>query len=803
MKKQVWSMAALALLLTTASCTDEQWTGGMSGGESMVTFNAKLPKGLQTKAIGDGLTATTLSYAVYAQDSQTPLITSKDEVTFEDGQATLSLRLAAGKSYDFLFWADAYDKDDTDAPYTVDFDTQELNVDYTKALSNEEARDAFFGKATVEVKGAVNQDITLKRPFAQLNIGTNDMAEAQKSGLNTNSLKTSVKVNKIYKTLNLMSGEVGGDAEVTFAANAIPKATFTANGKSYDYLALNYLLVGTDKALVNCEFTYSDGTLNNTMTMDNVPVQRNYRTNIFGSLLTGSVDFDITIDPDFEATDHNYAELLLAAQNGGTVTLTDNVTLTAPLTIAQNASVTIDLNGKTLKNSSTSTALNVYGSLVINGEGTVDGGQGGNNVTVWVQNGANVTINGGTFTVGPDANNTGNSCIYSTGGTVTINGGTFESKAAYNGKYYVLNLQNGSGGKITCTGGTFKNYNPAEGDDHDQPTNFVANGYSSVKIDDEPTPNGTYRVVKGTGAASSSDISSALASGAELITLAADVTIDPTALSSIKSSTIDLNEQTLTFGSTNTLYIPKGGNLTFQNGKIVADGFEDIKTILIANEGSSLTLENVKIKTTGTGIGPANCASNVTITIKNSELNCGAYGFATNASMPVGDNNKFILEDSKFSASEPVFINIPCEVTMNNCTLNGTTHGMILRGGKATVSNSTITLTYTDDDYATIGSYFDYKNWGSGNMLNIAALTVGNKSTGYQYPSELTLQNTKVISAGSGADYLPALYAYANQGEGLGVTITYDNEENFTGDIVYGSKNIMVNGKEAEITTKP
>ena len=147
-----------------------------------------------------------------------------------------------------------------------------------------------------------------------------------------------------------------------------------------------------------------------------------------------------------------------------------------------------------------------------------------------------------------------------------------------------------------------------------------------------------------------------------------------------------------------------------------------------------------------------------------------------------------------------MFINIPCEATIDNCDLDGTTHGMVLRGGKATVSNSTITLTYTDDDYATIGSYFDNQNWGTGNMLNIAALTVGNKSTGYQYPSELHLINTTVESAGEHASYFPALYSWANQGEGMGVTITYDRATQFKGELVYGSDNITVNGKAAEIT---
>lgn len=606
-KKLLLHAAVLATMLTSISCSQEEVAGGQAGDESVVTFTAQLPGSPQSKAIGDGMTATTLSYAVYAQGTKTPLITSKDEVSFTNGQATISLRLASGRSYDLLFWADAYGTEDSNAPYTVDFDTQTLTIDYdaAKTLSNDESRDAFFGTTTLEVKGAVNGNVTLKRPFAQLNIGTNDMEDAANTGLDTSALRTSVTVKNVYKNLNLMNGKVGEDATVTFGENDIPEGQFTANGNTYDYLALNYLLVGTDKGVVDCEFTYTDGTTNGSKTISNVPVQRNYRTNIFGSILTGAVDLGITIDPDFETTEHNYEELLLAAQNGGSVTLTEDVTITEALTIAKGVTVTIDLNGKTL----------------------------------------------------------------------------------------------------------------------------------TIKGEEE------------------------------------------------------------------NLHVSEGGNLTFSNGNIVANEIEKPEfTLFDANANSSVTFDGVKLTTTGTGIGPANSASDISITIRNSELHCAAYAVATNASMPVGENVKITLENSKFYGNSTVFFNIPCEVTINNCEIYGDTHGMVLRGGKATVSNSTITLEYTDDDYEEVSKFFDNSNWGTGNMLNIAALTVGNKGDGYQYPSELHLINTKVISTGTYASYFPALYSWANQGEDLGVTITYDDQTTFTGATTYGSANITVNGEPATVT---
>ena len=319
MKKQLCKLAIFALLLSTASCADEQFAGDLTGGETTVTFNAQLPAGLQTRTAGDGETANTLSYAVYEHGTTTPVITSEDEVNFVNRRATLSLKLAKGKTYDFLFWADSYGKDAEENPYTVDFGSQTLTVNYDNALSNDESRDAFFGTAKVEVKGAVSQNITLKRPFAQLNIGTNDMAEAQTAGLKTDALQSSVKVSGIFSSMNLMTGipDPSTSREVTFGFSAIPKEKFTVGDNEYDYLALNYLLVSGEEGLVNCEFSYTDdGATIETRTIDNVPVQRNYRTNIFGSLLTGSVDLGITIEPDFNTPDFGVA----APWDGKTVT---------------------------------------------------------------------------------------------------------------------------------------------------------------------------------------------------------------------------------------------------------------------------------------------------------------------------------------------------------------------------------------------------------------------------------------------------------------------------------------------------
>lgn len=136
------------------------------------------------------------------------------------------------------------------------------------------------------------------------------------------------------------------------------------------------------------------------------------------------------------------------------------------------------------------------GKVTIEG-GTYNGGEGGNNQSVHVANGATVTIKGGVFTVGHDASGAGNSVVVSNGGNVVIEGGFFYTPYSWNGFYYVLNQQNNKPGTITVKGGTFVNYDPSKGDDN-LGGNFVADGYkvvSETKEKEDGTTEVWYTVV--------------------------------------------------------------------------------------------------------------------------------------------------------------------------------------------------------------------------------------------------------------------------------------------------------------------
>lgn len=176
-----------------------------------------------------------------------------------------------------------------------------------------------------------------------------------------------------------------------------------------------------------------------------------------------------------------YETLQAAADVGGSIKLLADVT--ESVVVAKD--VTLDLNGFDVISAGDAFEITA-GTLTVNGEGVVAGGSTGVGswTAIWA-NGGKAILNGGTYAVGGDSSTTDvthqNDVIYTkNGGSVVINGGYFEN----DGNVWTLNENDANRGTIVVYGGTFENWDPANNVSEGPATNFVAEGYESVKNGD-------------------------------------------------------------------------------------------------------------------------------------------------------------------------------------------------------------------------------------------------------------------------------------------------------------------------------
>ena len=324
MKKILVSLVAIGAALFATSCVNEL-EEGINGKAGQVTFTVDAPE-LATRAYGDGAFAKHLMYAVYdvtaggtVVENGVSLLTvgNVTEINAE-GKATVQLELLDGNSYSLLFWAVSADYDKA---FTIKWADKTMQMKETIEANNE-AYDAFY--AYVEpftVDGVVTKSVTLYRPFAQLNYGSNDFNEAK--NLFFEPEKSQVVIKNVPNVLNCVNGEVSGTTTITYESANVPTDSFTVAGNNY--LAMNYVLVGEKKLFdTTLKVTAKNGKVieNDYAT---VPLQRNYRTNVYGSLLTNSSDFGIELKPGFTDPAHPYnPDAIVVVAPDGTTTSVDS-----------------------------------------------------------------------------------------------------------------------------------------------------------------------------------------------------------------------------------------------------------------------------------------------------------------------------------------------------------------------------------------------------------------------------------------------------------------------------------------------
>ena len=385
---QMLFLAAAAAVLLLASCQRDELQGGsISGEEVSVSISATMPidGGAVVKSNDEPGNASEVNrciMGVYLNDDgmSQPEPMGDKVVVRVDGTTHKAefgdLQLVSGHKYLLVFWADnaAGDSDNgfEDNHYNTAGFPEVTFKEGDTYQSNDDTRDAFFASYPIEVNGPSSHDINLHRPFGQLNITTNDyrtVAEDFKSLLPT---QVKIDFSGIPSGIDLLTGKLTENKIESLTSGPVPIAVVTspiaADGcrqLSFDYIFAPYEEEGEEQQLVLNEFKMhflSSGGQEtiSAYTFQNIPVRRNYRTNVSGNLLTDRTGVEIEVVPDFDGT-HGWIEaeaevgtaeeLVAVFAKGGNVKLTASITLGNSYLINQDVEVNIDLNQQTLTSS--------------------------------------------------------------------------------------------------------------------------------------------------------------------------------------------------------------------------------------------------------------------------------------------------------------------------------------------------------------------------------------------------------------------------------------------------------------------
>ena len=296
-----------------------------------------------------------------------------------------------------------------------------------------------------------------------------------------------------------------------------------------------------------------------------------------------------------------------------------------------------------------------------------------------------------------------------------------------------------------------------------------------------PESAAVARVEKDGGTLYYASLSEAMAAAQDgTVTLLKDVSEEVAVPANVKA-TLELNGKTLTMCNTKSVVLANGADLAIRNGSIVAKQMPNGTTPLFnIQANSSISLNKVQLDTNGAALFPQGDAAIVEVT--DSYVIGGCFAVATNAEKVDNYSVKIVLRDSCFDCRNygynpaasgdgcAVMINVPGTMEIDGCTITGSRQGMLVRGGTATVRNSSITTTGRFAEG--IGKYLD-SDWGSGDEVPMAALVVGNRSHEYLYPVTCVVENTTIDSYNP---QVPAIYTYGMGTDGLDVPLTIDGE---------------------------
>lgn len=319
--KKILSFLVAAAALLTVSCTNDADVIDVENGPlASISFTVNSAE-IMTKAdpvYGQATAIDQLLVQVFNKVGDDFVKLESPDVTINPLNSTpaswtVNMKLAKNETYKIAFWAQKsgtgiYDTDDLSA----------VTVDYSKIAINNDNADAFCAARLVTVTGSLSQTVYLYRPLAQINIGTNDLAAYEKSvpaakknltATITLPVETPNKLNVIGGTesegvvKSAVTGTTTEEVVFTTAPDYVMSGqTLTSSNVNYSYLTMLYVLAAPGKETMTFKAKLNNGTTDvSDLTVSNMPYQANYRTNIVGQLLTGSIQYLVEIEKGFYA----------------------------------------------------------------------------------------------------------------------------------------------------------------------------------------------------------------------------------------------------------------------------------------------------------------------------------------------------------------------------------------------------------------------------------------------------------------------------------------------------------------------
>ena len=389
-------LSAAAAILLAASCQHNEHPMGLPSGEEVsVSISAVLPgdggavvKSNAEPGNGSEVNRCILEVYLIGDNDEASLYGQREIVKVSGLKASFDdLNLITGQKYRFVLWADHVDGTEsvdalaTDKFYNTDETggLQNVTMVTTDYAGNDDQRDAFFYRSedVVTVTGPADYTLELKRPFGQLNIITTDYGLIPEEHSNLLPAKVQLTYKNIPTGINLLTGELlnpdGSVASKEVTGNAVNIAGLAVEGNDdAKQLSFDYIFApATDQHLIGeltMSFLQGDGTSSTGITaytFKSLPIQRNYRTNVSGALLTDRAGLSIEVKPDFGGSD-----IPVDADAVSVTTIEDAEAALADgaesVTISQPVSGTIDIPATA--QDVTLTLMGLSGNITISGE---------------------------------------------------------------------------------------------------------------------------------------------------------------------------------------------------------------------------------------------------------------------------------------------------------------------------------------------------------------------------------------------------------------------------------------------------